>query len=85
MHISYQNVHLREYIISFHCIIFIRVHLDARNAVRRGLLELIVRSASPFSTFVIFAMINVCMLAHEFYMCFVKGFVIFPEVQPMYF
>ena len=48
MHIAYQNVHLREYIISFHCIIFIWVHLDAGNAVRRGLLEIIVRSATPF-------------------------------------
>ena len=62
MHIAYQNVHLRDYIISFHCIIFIWSHLDARNAVRRGLLELIARSVTPFSTFVIFAMINVCML-----------------------
>ena len=62
MHIAYQNVHPREYIISFHCIIFIGVHLGARNAVRRGLLELIVRSVTPFSTFVIFAMINVCMI-----------------------
>ena len=23
--------------------------------------------------------------AHELYICFVKGFVIFPKVQPMYF
>ena len=82
MHIAYQNVHLREYIISFHCIIFICAHLDARNSVRRGLLELIARSVTPFSTFVIFTMINV---SREFYICFVKGFVIYPEVQPMYF
>ena len=84
MHIAYQNVHLRESIISFHCIIFIRVHLDARNAVRRGLIELIVRYVTPFSTFVIFAMINVCMIC-EFFICFVKGFFIYLEVQPMYF
>ena len=46
---AYQNVRLREYIISSHCIIFIWVHLDARNAVGRMLFELIVRSVAPNS------------------------------------
>ena len=45
MRVICQIVCLNEYIISFHCIIFIWVHLDARNAVRRVLLEIIVRSA----------------------------------------
>ena len=37
MHIAYQNVHPREYIISFHCIIFIWAHLDAWIIVARVL------------------------------------------------
>ena len=44
-----------------------------------------VRSVTPFSTFVIFAMIICACYAREFFICFVKGFVIFPEVKPMYF
>ena len=83
--IAYQNVRLRENIISFHCIIFIWVHIDARNVVIRGLLELIVRSAAPFRYLSFLPWFLCAWYAHELYICFVKGFAIFPEVQPMYF
>ena len=73
-HIAYQNVHLRESIISFHCIIFIWAHLDARNAVRRGLLEIIVRSATPFRFLSFLPWLMCAWYAREFFRCFVKGF-----------
>ena len=84
MHMAYQNVHLREYIISFHCIIFIRVHLDARNVVRRGLLSV---SFSFISANALLSFLPCLMCAWydlEPYMSFIECHVIFTGVYAMY-
>ena len=49
------------------------------------LFELIVRSATPFRFLSFLPSLMCACYAHEFYICLVKDFVIFPEVQPMYF
>ena len=85
MHIAYKNVHLREYIISFQCIIFILVHLDARNAVRRGLLEIFVRSAAPFSVLSFLPWLLCASYELDPYMCYELCHAIFTEVYAMYF
>ena len=85
MHIAYQNVHLREYIISFHCIILIWAHLDARNAVRRVLLEIIVRSAATFRYLSFLPWLMCAWYARMLYICFVKGLSSFQRCNPCIF
>ena len=79
------HVHLDEYIISSHCIIFIWAHLDAWYAVGRGLCDDYVRSVSANGLLSFFPWLMCACYDPELYRCFVKCHAIFIGVYAMYF
>ena len=83
--VAYQNVHLDEYIISSHCIIFIWAHLDARNVVGIGLYDEFVRSVSANGILSFLPWLMCACYDPELYMCFVICHAIFTGVYAMYF
>ena len=71
--------------ILFNFTIFIRGHLDAQIFVGRGLVAVNLWFLSEVGDLSFLYRLFCASFEHELYMCFVKGFVISPEVQPMYF
>ena len=85
MHIAYQNVHLREYIIHSIASFSFEFILMPEMLLEEGYL-------SYLSDLLLH--LDFCHFCHDYCVhdmpwcstyVFVKGFVIFPEVQPMYF
>ena len=64
---------------------FIRGHLDAQISVGRGLVAVILWFLTELGDLSFLYHLICASYGHELYICFVKGFAIFPEVQPMYF
>ena len=85
VHVICQIVRLEEYIISFHWIIYIWAHLDARNAVGRGLCDVSFCFLTDYGHLSFLPCLMCASYELEPYMCFGLCHAIFTGVYAMYF